>query len=455
MTKVALTGDTALELLASYFRDAGYDVMSQDAALADFKPDFVYDVTAHDATLADEVAGFTDARLAKLAGCKYSRAGIQAIVDEFQWETLKAPKKVLAVDADNTLWRGIVSEDGFDAVRPYREFQAGLRELRDAGVVLVLLSKNDDFGVGQAAGPAPRPGAARGTVPVDLGLFAVRKVNWAPKAGNLLEACRELNLSPDSVVFVDDNPHERAQMKAHLPEVTVAPFNGFEEEVGDSGSTRQECRVPEGEAAQRGRDTLVASDQKQFIRRLKEYFFFDVGKTEEDRLRAADYARQRTVLAELKTHDDYLDNLGLWVKPGLACEADLDRLAQMAGKTNQFNATTRRRTRAEFEGLVLGDAAGETLRGTVFTFRAGDRFGEQGLVCYVIVDRTAKRITDFVMSCRAMGRTLEHFALAYVEKALGYRPEIDFVPTAKNKPFADFLAGLDGSPLKTHFKERI
>ena len=103
----------------------------------------------------------------------------------------------------------------------------------------------------------------------------------------------------------------------------------------------------------------------------------------------------------------------------------------------------------------LGDAAGETLRGTVFTFRAGDRFGEQGLVCYVIVDRTAKRITDFVMSCRAMGRTLEHFALAYVEKALGYRPEIDFVPTAKNKPFADFLAGLDGSPLKTHFKERI
>ncbi len=428
MTKVALTGDTALELLASYFRDAGYDVMPQDAALADFKPDFVYDVTAHDATLADEVAGFTDARLAKLAGCKYSRAGIQAIVDEFQWETLKAPKKVLAVDADNTLWRGIESEDGFDAVRPYREFQAGLRELQDAGVVLVLLSKNDDFGDGRAAGPAPRPGAARGTVPVDLGLFAVRKVNWAPKAGNLLEACRELNLSPDSVVFVDDNPHERAQMKAHLPEVTVAPFNGFEQ-----------------------------ADQKQFLRRLKEYFFFDVGKTEEDRLRAADYARQRTVLAELKTHDDYLDNLGLWVKPGLACEADLDRLAQMAGKTNQFNATTRRRTRAEFEDLVNGLSAPvhENTDGTVFTFRAGDRFGEQGLVCYVIVDQTAKRITDFVMSCRAMGRTLEHFALAYVEKALGYRPKIDFVPTAKNKPFADFLAGLDGSPLKTHFKERI
>ena len=407
VTKVALTGDTALELLASYFRDAGYDVMPQDAALADFKPDFVYDVTAHDATLEGEVADFTDARLAKLAGCKYSRAGIQAIVDEFQWETLKAPKKVLAVDADNTLWRGIVSEDGFDAVAPYRVFQAGLRELRDAGVVLVLLSKNDDFSSTVNLNLAPQP-------PVDLSLFAVRKVNWAPKAGNLLEACRELNLSPDSVVFVDDNPHERAQMKAHLPEVTVAPFSGFEE-----------------------------ADQKQFLRRLKEYFFFDIGKTEEDRLRAADYARQRTVLAELKTHDDYLDDLGLWVRPGLACEADLDRLAQMAGKTNQFNATTRRRTRAEF---VLED---------VFTFRAGYRFGEQGLVCYVIVDRAAKRITDFVMSCRAMGRTLEHFALAYVEKALGYRPEIDFVPTAKNKPFADFLAGLDGSPLKTHFKERI
>lgn len=401
VTKVALTGDSALELLASYFRDAGFSVMPQDAALAEFKPDFVYDVTSHDAVLSTEVCGFTDERFAALSGSKYSLAGLKAIVEEFEWETLKSPKKILAVDADNTLWRGIISEDGVDAVRPYRVFQAGLETLREEGVVLVVLSKNDPFD---------------DRVKVDRSLFAAERVNWAPKAGNLLDACRALNLSPDSVVFVDDNPHERAQMKAHLPEVTIAPFNGFPEENTESA-------------------------ERQFVRRLKEYFFFETGKTEEDRLRAADYARMRTIPTELKTRDEYLVDLGLYVRPASACSSDLDRLAQMAGKTNQFNATTLRRSREELAALL----------DCTYVFRAGDRFGEQGLVCYVIVDREARRITDFVMSCRAMGRTLEFYAFDYVTKALGYVPAIDFVPTAKNKPFRDFLDALSQGETKNYY----
>lgn len=403
VTKVALTGDSALELLASYFRDAGFSVMPQDAALDEFKPDYVYDVTSHDEVLSSEVIGFTDERFAALSGSKYSLAGLKAIVEEFEWETLKAPKKILAVDADNTLWRGIISEDGVNAVEPYRVFQAGLKMLRDEGVVLVLLSKNDPFD---------------DRVKVDRSLFAAERVSWAPKAGNLLDACRILNLSPDSVVFVDDNPHERAQMKAHLPEVTIAPFNGFPQD--------------ETEAAER-----------QFVRRLKEYFFFDAGKTEEDRLRAADYARMRTIPVELKTRDEYLADLGLYVRPSLACESDLDRLVQMAGKTNQFNATTLRRGRDQFVRLIE--------RKSVFVFRAGDRFGEQGLVAYVVVDAETRRITDFVMSCRAMGRTLEFYALDYVTKALGYLPEIDFTPTAKNKPFRDFLDALARGDTKNYY----
>lgn len=396
-TRVSLTGAVALELIAPYFREAGFDVAPQDAPLDEFRPDFVYDVTSHDEVLSKEVPGFYDRRMEKLSGCPYSLDGIHAIVDEFRWETMRSPRKVLAVDADNTLWDGILSEDGPDGLEPFVEFQDGLRRLRDEGVVLVLLSKNDPF---------------------DLDWFALCKVNWAPKAGNLVEACRELNLGTDSVVFVDDNPYERAQMSAHLPEVAVAPFPSD------------------------------MSRPRQFLRRLKEYFFSGLGQTDEDRLRAADYARRaRASLPSAATRAEYLDGLGLWVKPALAAEADLDRLAQMAGKTNQFNATTIRRTRDEFAGLLADQGK------RVFVFRAGDRFGEQGLVCYVVVDVPSRRITDFVMSCRAMGRTLEHFAYGHVCGQLGFAPAVDFVPTAKNAPFAEFLRAVEaGAAEATHFR---
>ena len=385
-TKVALTGNVALELLTGCFRDAGYDVCPPDVPLDKFNPDFVYDVTSHDDVLASETPGFFDARMEKLAGSPYSLDGMHAIVDEFKWETLRSPRKLLAVDADNTLWRGVLSEDGSDALEPYAEFQDGLKGLRDDGVVLALLSKNDPF---------------------TLDWFTVCTANWEPKPENLLSVCKELNLTTDAAVFVDDDPCERAMMSALLPDVAVPPF------------------------------PANMANPKQFLRRLKEYFFADAGRTPEDRLRAADYARQmRTPLPCGADRDAYLDDLGLWAKPRLATPGDIDRLVQMAGKTNQFNATTIRRTREDFANLIEDDGK------RVFTFRAGDRFGEQGLVCYIIADLKSRRITDFVMSCRAMGRTLEHFAYGYAAKSLGFAPEIDFVPTAKNAPFARFLDGL-------------
>jgi len=431
--KVALTGDVALEMIASYFRDAGYDVRPQDATLEAFRPDFVYDVTSHDAVLSAEVSGFRDERLMKLAGCPYSVDGIRAIVDEFGWfvaahrtavvSTVAAVPKILAVDADNTLWNGILSEDGPEALVPCAVFQQGLKQLAADGVVLALLSKNNEE---EVASYLHATGMSRPLL--SCRDFAVRKVNWAPKAGNLVEACRELNLGTDSVVFVDDNPHERAQMKAHLPEVTVAPWTGWTPDAKGS--------VPE-------------AAQHQLVRRLREYFFSETGRTDEDRLRANDYRATGARLDAAKrfaSHDDYLDDLGLWVKPSLAAEENLDRLAQMAGKTNQFNATTIRRTRDDFAALLASP------RHRVFVFRAGDRFGEQGIVCYIIADAESKYITDFVMSCRAMGRTLEHFALSYVRQALGCDPAIDYIPTAKNKPFADFLASVPNG-IVTHFKE--
>jgi FkbH-like protein len=416
--KVALAGDVALDLLAPYFREAGFEVyvpagfgtwrqelLDSSSGLRRFAPDFIFDVTAHDKALSEEVDGFFDERMRRLASMPYSLAGIKAIVDEFEFFRRAAPKKVLAVDADNTLWRGILSEDGRDALSPCVEFQRGLKALRDEGVILVLLTKND-----------PSDSFIRGDMPLSDADFAVRRINWAPKAGNLIEACRELNVGLDSVVFVDDNPHERAQMAAHLPEVVVVPWNGWGEDVS---------RLP--------------CEARALLRRLREYFFSDVGKTAEDRIRASSYraeAAARETRASFSTVGDYLKSLDLRVSPRLAEDGDIPRLAQMAGKTNQFNATTIRRSGEDFARL-LSDRSKR-----VFVFSTSDRFGEQGLVCYVVVDLESRRITDFVMSCRAMGRTLEHFAYGHVARSIGYPPAIDFSPSAKNAPFGEFLANL-------------
>ena len=415
--KVKLTGAVQLELLERYFRLAGYEIAAPEEV-----PDIIYDVTVHDEVLAREVPGFYDERLLSLSGSPYSLSGIKAIVEEFGWflaaatEGRQVPKKILAVDADNTLWRGILSEDGKDALKPCTVFQEGLKTFASEGVALVLLSKND-------------PGS------IDLDYFVSKKVSWEPKAGNLLEACRELNLGVESVVFVDDNPHERAQMKAHLNAVTVAPWTGWSAQASER-------------------------EQRQLLRRLKEYFFNSAGLTAEDRLRAADYsnrALRENLLTKLATKEEYLEELALWVEAREAEARDLDRLAQMAGKTNQFNATTLRRSREEFAALLGAEGA---RRCAVYVFRAGDKFGEQGIVCYTIVDVGAAKITDFVMSCRAMGRTLEHYAYRWtlnrVKEKFGLKTlSIDFVSTAKNAPFKAFLAEVEsGGELKHFYKTR-
>lgn len=415
--KIALTGDVALELIAPYFRKAGFDVyvpagfaawrqelIDKDSPLNKFGADLVFDVTAYDDILSKEVPSFFDERMRVLASMPYSLDAIDALVEEAEFSLLAAPKKILALDADNTLWKGILSEDGRDALKPFTEFQKGVLELREKGVVLVLLTKND-----------PSENFMRADMPIKDADFAVRRINWAPKAGNLIEACRELNLSTDSVVFVDDNPFERAQMKAHLPEVTVAPFP---------------------------KDLFNSA---QFLRRLGQYFFSDIGKTDEDRLRAADYAsRAKVDISAFGTVGEYLESLNLEVAPSLARKGDIPRLAQMAGKTNQFNATTIRRGEGDFEKLIDDDTK------KVFVFRTRDRFAEQGIVCYIVADLILKRITDFVMSCRAMGRTLEFFAYDYASKALGEDYPIDFSSTKKNAPFMEFLQkGVKGS---TYYK---
>lgn len=360
------------------------------------------------AAIEAETPRFRDARMESIAAFPFSLAGLKAIEDEFRWFLSSlggGPWKVLAVDADNTLWRGIVSEDGADALEPDLEMMECVRQLSAKGVVPVLLTKNDP----PSGGASPLEKAfARKDFTLSPDDFVAAGIDWRPKAANLSAILKELNLGAESVVFIDDNPHERRLMKEHLPSVAVPPFAG-------AGTGRSVCR------------------------RLETYFFGGAGITEEDAARVAGYKADRQRRGDAASAPDigsFLDGLGIWAKPSRATLDDVPRLEQMAGKTNQFNSTTIRRSAAAFERLLADGGA------RVWTFRSGDRYGDMGLVLYIVWQ--TGRITDFVMSCRAMGRTLEDFAISFVEGELkkeGLPFEgIDFVPTQKNGPFAAWLA---------------
>ena len=415
--RIALVGDVALELIAPYFREAGWEtyipsgfgtwrqeVLDPQSALYRFGPDLVFDVTSRDTALEKEVPAFFDERMRALASMPYSLAGIRAIVEEAEFAHLSSPKKALALDADGTLWRGTISEDGADSIEAYAAFQDSLKELSAAGIPLILLTKNDaaDF-------TASRSPFAACRMPLSLEDFASVKAGWNPKAENLAAAMAELNLGVDSAVFIDDNPAERAAMSAAHPGAVSLP-------------------VPASVATDAG--------ARQFVRRLKEYFFVgSAGATEEDRLRANDYkARAARLGIKASTPEEYLRGLDLRVQARLAEATDVPRLAQMAAKTNQFNATAIRRSAEDFAALLADPSK------HVFVYRASDSFADQGLVAYAVIDMRLRRVTDFAMSCRAMGRTLEYFIWHHLVSILGFEPEIDYRPTAKNAPFAAFLA---------------
>ncbi len=413
--RIAIVGDVALELMAPYFEEAGFSVyvpkffgswreelIDESSLLHKFNPEKVFDVTAFDEDLEKEVDDFRDERMKILASMPYSIDGIRAIVEECKYAMVSKECKILAVDADNTLWKGILSEDGEDSLVPFSVFQSGLKTLAAEGVALALISKNDPF-------------QFREDMPLKTGDFASVKISWAPKSASIAEVCQKLNLPSSSVVFLDDNPMERLEVASVLKDVTVAPWEGWD-------------------------GTVSKKKERQLLRRLKKYFFNSMGKTKEDRLRTLDYvASSLRAAMKCKTKQEYLEKLELRVSAREARDEDLARLSQMAAKTNQFNATTIRRNEKDFEAIIGSDYY------KVFVFETRDVYAEQGIVAYVIVnvsDKTDVRITDFVMSCRVMGRTLEHYIVSYLEEIFGFRPEIDFVPTEKNLPFKEFLNSL-------------
>jgi FkbH-like protein len=320
-------------------------------------------------------------------------------------------RKVLAVDLDNTLWGGVVGEDGVAGLKLGHEFpgnvhlriQRELLELRSRGVLLVLLSKNNETDARQGFDSLP-----------DMLLkwddFAVRKIDWNHKHESLREAARELGLGLDSFAFLDDSDYEREQMRQFIPEVLI---------LNDS------------------------SDPLHALRSIWETDAFDsLSVTAEDRHRHHDYTIRaaRDVGAHQDDLETFLKSLEMEVTIEEIGPSNMERVVTMLGKTNQFNLTTRRHSRAQVQTMLASPGS------IALALRLRDKFGDQGIIAVLLAvrggDAATLVIDSFLMSCRALGRGVEDALWAAmvrrVDRQRVQRLEAEYIPTAKN----NIVAGL-------------
>lgn len=300
------------------------------------------------------------------------------IADLFARRT-RVPPKVIVLDCDDTLWSGVIPDDGIGALQAgdafpgfaHRSFQYALRRLRGDGVLLALASKND-------AGDVVRAFAeVDGMVLTDDDIVA-RRVSWDPKPDGVASIATELNLGLDAFVFVDDSEYEVGAMQLQLPMVRT-------------------LRVPDQIEALP--DLLAEAG-----------WFRAMRVTTDDRERTARLIAEtgRATAATSMSHDDFLAALDLHVRVASAGEADVGRVTQLINKTNQFNATTRRRPEAEVTQLLARSDA------TVYAVSATDRFGDYGMIGVVIgvADAHGWELDSVLMSCRVLGRGVETAMLA-------------------------------------------
>jgi amino acid adenylation domain-containing protein/FkbH-like protein len=316
-----------------------------------------------------------------------------------------APRKVIVLDCDNTLWKGVCGEEGPMGVivdAPRRALQEFMLKQVESGMLLCLCSKNAEEDVravfAQNTGMALRESD-----------IAARRVNWNSKSQNLRELAGELQLGLDSFVFVDDNPIECAEVEAQCPEVLTL---------------------------------LLPQDAGEIPGFLKNVWAFDHWKiTAEDARRTEMYrqnAEREEIRKQASTLDDFLAGLELKLDIHAMQELDLARVSQLTERTNQFNFTTIRRNESEVREFLAGG-------GQCLVVNLSDRFGDYGLVGVILYsfEESELAIDTFLLSCRALGRKVEHnmlTRLGEIAKEHGVdRVVAQFVATKKNQPALDFL----------------
>jgi len=327
-------------------------------------------------------------------------------------------RKCLVLDLDNTLWGGVIGDVGLEGImlgegsaggEAHLALQRYAKSLKERGVILAVCSKNDAAIAEAAFRDHPEMLLKR----TDITAFMA---NWTDKAANLEAIAAELNIGVDSLVFVDDNPAERARVRESLPMVAVP-------------------ELPE--------------DPSGYVRCIADAGYFEaIAFTDEDRQRVGQYAaniEREAMRSTFQSMDDFLRGLDMSLTFGPVTPIELSRVTQLINKTNQFNTTARHYTAEEISALATAP------KNITLQLRLADRFGDNGLVSAMILcpnrgDFGVFDIVSWVMSCRVFGRQLEHETMNIVVELARARGahslRADLVATAKNMVIKDLYSNL-------------
>jgi len=378
----------------------------------------VQELKASDRVVIIDFAGFVsrygyemvyDNRLWHIGRIKFSSQGLKSLSElycSYMQAYLGKSKKVLVLDLDNTLWGGVIGEDGINGIklgnegigRAYHDFQKLIRVLKHKGILLCICSKNNLTDVREVF-------EKNEFMELKEDDFVALKINWENKIKNIKDIAAELNLGTDSFVFIDDNPFEREMVKSEIPQVIVPDF-------------------PE--------DPVNLS--RWFID-LSFKYFNNVIITNEDKLRTEIYhadSNRKKMEGKAATLEDFYESLDMRAVIRIDSRDDFKRIAQLTQRTNQFNLTTRRYSENEVLAFM------NSKDWMVLSLELNDRFGPNGIIGVMIVKIEGQNcyIDTFLLSCRVIGRTVEHFFIHYliemlrkraIEKVIG-----EYIPSHKN-----------------------
>lgn len=329
-------------------------------------------------------------------------------------------KKCVVLDLDNTLWGGVIGDDGIENIQigelgighAFTEFQMWLKELQRRGILLAVCSKNEEAA-------AREPFEKHPEMVLRMEDFAMFVANWEDKASNIRLIQRTLNIGMDSIVFFDDNPFERSLVKSMIPEITVPD-------------------LPE--------------DPAQYLEYIKALNLFETASySEADQGRTRQYqeeAGRAALQSQFSDYGEYLESLEMTAEAKAFDSFHFPRIAQLTQRSNQFNLRTVRYTEQEIEEL----AEDENHLTLYFTLR--DRFGDYGLISVVVLDKQEDRtlfISEWLMSCRVLKRGMEEFIMDEMIRVAGdngFETVVgEYLPTAKNKMVEELYSRMGLQPI--------
>ena len=365
---------------------------------------------------------------------KYSDYGLSKFYDELMSLNiayLKNIKKIIVLDLDNTLWGGVIGEDGISGInlsedgigKAFRDFQRTLKYITDLGIVLAICSKNNLSDVKNCFKNHPM-------MILRFSDFVSKKINWNDKVTNINEISRELDIGLDSIIFIDDNVVERTLINENIPEVITPQFP---------------------------KDPVYLN--KWFICDVVYKYFPIISLTNEDKNKIKQYKvnKKRKKISGKLDLQSFINNLEINLKIYVDDDRFVDRTSQLTQKTNQFNMTTKRYSTIDIKKFIKSENS------YVFNLEYEDRFNNEGIVCTSIVkiNGSSAIIDTFLMSCRVIGRNVEYGFLDEIIKYLNNQKfsikflKAQFIPTNKNAVSNSFFSkyGLDISSTKDNETE--